>query len=216
MKRNTWITLVAASVLGVGLLAWAFAPRPVEVEAVAATQGPFETAVEEDGRTRVSERYAVVAPIAGRLRRIALREGDAVQAGQALALPLDPRLTLAARLNLAAQRREEGQVAEAVALAREATEIAPELAHGWLHLGLGLRRGGDLAQAIGAYRQALALEPTRSEAHQNLAVALLLVGDVLGARQHFRAAIGHLVAQGRQDEAEALRGRAAALVKLEP
>jgi HlyD family secretion protein len=58
----------------------------VEVEAVAATRGPFETAVEEDGRTRVSERHAVTAPIAGRLRRIALREGDAVQAGQALAL----------------------------------------------------------------------------------------------------------------------------------
>jgi HlyD family secretion protein len=69
-----------------GLLAWAFAPRAVEVEAVAATRGPFETAVEEDGRTRVSERHAVTAPIAGRLRRIALREGDAVQAGQALAL----------------------------------------------------------------------------------------------------------------------------------
>jgi HlyD family secretion protein len=53
---------------------------------VAATRGPFETAVEEDGRTRVSERHAVTAPIAGRLRRMALREGDAVQAGQALAL----------------------------------------------------------------------------------------------------------------------------------
>ncbi len=86
MKRNTWIALVGAGVVAAGLLAWAFAPRAVEVEAVAATRGPFETAVEEDGRTRVSERHAVTAPIAGRLRRIALREGDAVQAGQALAL----------------------------------------------------------------------------------------------------------------------------------
>jgi HlyD family secretion protein len=86
MKRNTWIALVGAGVVATGLLAWAFAPRAVEVEAVAATRGPFETAVEEDGRTRVSERHAVTAPIAGRLRRIALREGDAVQAGQALAL----------------------------------------------------------------------------------------------------------------------------------
>ena len=86
MKRNTWIALVGAGVVAIGLLAWAFAPRAVEVEAVAATRGPFETAVEEDGRTRVSERHAVTAPIAGRLRRIALREGDAVQAGQALAL----------------------------------------------------------------------------------------------------------------------------------
>jgi HlyD family secretion protein len=86
MKRNTWIALVGAGVVATGLLAWAIAPRAVEVEAVVATRGPFETAVEEDGRTRVSERHAVTAPIAGRLRRIALREGDAVQAGQALAL----------------------------------------------------------------------------------------------------------------------------------
>jgi HlyD family secretion protein len=86
MKRNTWIALVGAGVVAAGLLAWAFAPRAVEVEAVAARRGLFETAVEEDGRTRVTERHAVTAPIAGRLRRMALREGDAVQAGQALAL----------------------------------------------------------------------------------------------------------------------------------
>jgi len=86
MKRNTWIALVGAGVVAAGLLAWAFAPRAVEVEAVAARRGLFQTAVEEDGRTRVTERHAVTAPIAGRLRRMALREGDAVQAGQALAL----------------------------------------------------------------------------------------------------------------------------------
>lgn len=86
MKRNTWIALVGGGVLAAAALAWAFAPRAVEVEAVAATRGPFETAVEEDGRTRVSERHAVTAPLAGRLRRIALREGDAVQAGQVVAL----------------------------------------------------------------------------------------------------------------------------------
>ena len=86
MKRNTWITLVGAGVVATALLAWAFAPRAVEVEAVAAARGPFETAVEEDGRTRVRERHAVTAPMVGRLHRIALREGDVVQAGQALAL----------------------------------------------------------------------------------------------------------------------------------
>jgi tetratricopeptide (TPR) repeat protein len=134
---------------------------------------------------------------------------------QALELPLDPRLTIAARLNLAALLREGGQPREAVALAREATRIAPELPHGWLHLGLSLRQGGDLPQAIAAYRQALALEPSRSEAHQNLAVALLLVGDVLGARDHFQEAIRLLRAQGRPDDAAALRRRAAGLVKLE-
>ncbi|MEB3333876.1 MAG: glycosyltransferase [Cyanobacteriota bacterium] len=135
---------------------------------------------------------------------------------QALALPLDPRLTLAARLNLSTQLLDGGLIREAVSLAQDATRLAPELAHGWLHLGLSLRRSGDLPGAIAAYRQGLAIEPTRGDAHQNLAVALLLAGDVWGARRHFGEAIGHLASQGRLDEAEALRSRASALVKLEP
>jgi tetratricopeptide (TPR) repeat protein len=135
---------------------------------------------------------------------------------EALAVPMDPRLTLAARLNLASQLLHQDQTAAAVALALEATHIAPELANGWLQLGLSLRRSGDVAGAIGAYRQALAIEPSRSEAHQNLALALLLAGDVIGARRHFREAIDQLEAQGRRDDALALRRSAGALVKLEP
>lgn len=115
MKRNTWIALAGTVVLAVGLLGWAFAPRPVEVEAVAASRGPFETAVEEDGRTRVIERHAVTAPVAGRLRRMTLREGDAVQAGQALAL-IEPLLT--PLLDERARREQQAHVA-AVQAARE-------------------------------------------------------------------------------------------------
>ena len=134
---------------------------------------------------------------------------------QALALPLDPRLTLAARLNLATLRREAGQAEEAATLAAEATRIAPELAHGWLHLGLSRRQEGDLAGAIEAYRQALVREPGRAEAHQNLGVALLLAGDVFAARNHVQEAIALLRAQGRPAEAEDLRHRAGAVMRLE-
>lgn len=92
MKRSTWTALVAGGAATLALLGWAFAPRPVEVEAVAASRGPFETAVQEDGRTRVRERHVVMAPMAGRLRRITLREGDALQAGQVVAL-IEPLMT---------------------------------------------------------------------------------------------------------------------------
>jgi tetratricopeptide (TPR) repeat protein len=160
------------------------------------------------------ERYELLLHLALARTRTDPRAGEALYR-QALALPLDPRLTLASRLNLAALLRERGEPGEAVALAREATRVAPELAHGWLHLGLSLRRAGEPAAAIVAYRQALTLEPTRAETHQNLAVALLLVGDVLGARQHFREALQLLRAQGRPEDAEALRVRAAGLVTLE-
>jgi HlyD family secretion protein len=86
MKRKTWLYLaVSASTLAAGLF-WAFSPRPIEVEAAPVTQGRFEVTVDEDGRTRLLARYAVSAPLAGRLSRITLREGDAVTEGATLAL----------------------------------------------------------------------------------------------------------------------------------
>ena len=79
MQRRTWVMGGAAVVVLGGLLAWAFAPRAVEVEVAQATQGRFETTVDEDGRTRLRERYVVSAPLAGRLARIGLDEGDTVR-----------------------------------------------------------------------------------------------------------------------------------------
>lgn len=162
-----------------------------------------------------AERYELLLHLA-----LGLRGDDQALAEtlyrEALTMPLDPRLTLAARLNLASQLLDQGHTAEAVALSLEATKIAPELTHGWLQLGLSLRRNGDVTGAIAAYRQALAIEPSRSEAHQNLALALLLSGDVLGARRHLQEAIHHLEDQGRRDEAQALRHSAGTLVKLTP
>jgi len=49
------------------------------------TQGRFETTIDEDGKTRLADRYVVSAPLAGRLARITLREGDAVAAGAVVA-----------------------------------------------------------------------------------------------------------------------------------
>ncbi len=85
MKRKTWITAAALAVALAIVLAWAFAPRPVEVELAAVTQGRFETSIDEDGKTRLADRYVVSAPLAGRLTRITLREGDAVAAGAVVA-----------------------------------------------------------------------------------------------------------------------------------
>lgn len=85
MKRSTWALVGVGSVVVAGLLAWAFAPRPVPVSVARASIGAFETAIEEEGRTRVRERHVVAAPVSGRLQRIVLQEGDAVDAGAVLA-----------------------------------------------------------------------------------------------------------------------------------
>ena len=134
---------------------------------------------------------------------------------EALALPLAPRLSLAARLNLAALLLQQGQLQEAEALCQRATAAAPEISLGWYNLGLIRRRLGYIAGALEAYREARRLQPEHAETHQNLAVALLLGGDIDGARSSFRQAIALLNQQGRSSEAAQLRQQAGAMMKLE-
>lgn len=85
MKTKTWMLGGLGAVLTVAALVWSFVPSPVPVETAAATQGHFESSIEEDGKTRLRDRYVVSAPLAGLLSRVALREGDGVQAGDVLA-----------------------------------------------------------------------------------------------------------------------------------
>ena len=86
MKRKTWVFGTAAVLVSVAALTWAFAPQPVEVELAPVTQGHFETTIDEDGKTRLTDRYVISAPLAGRLARITLKEGDAVDADMPVAL----------------------------------------------------------------------------------------------------------------------------------
>ena len=86
MKTRTWLFTAIGVVGAAALFAWAFAPRPIEVEVAAVTRGPFETTIDEDGKTRLRERYVVSAPLAGVLSRVTLREGDPVEAGAVVAV----------------------------------------------------------------------------------------------------------------------------------
>ena len=74
--------------------------------------------------------------------------------------------------------------------------------------------GSDIAAAINAYTKAIQRHPNHPECHQNLAVALLMGGDIDGARNGFRIALDLLEAQGRNNEAKALRSQVEGLVKL--
>ena len=160
-----------------------------------------------------AERYELLLHLG-----LALTPSDPIESvscyRQALAIPLDPRISLGARLNLAARLMEQGELDEAIRLTQTATQRAPEVALGWYNLGLMQRRRGEIAAALDAYSRALALDPNNASCHQNRAVALLLGGDIDGARSAFRTAIALLEAQGRPDEAQALRQQAGGIVKL--
>jgi HlyD family secretion protein len=82
--RASIITIAVALVI-VAILALAFVPRPVPVEMASVLGGPMRVSLQAEGKTRVRERYVIDAPVAGRVGRIDLREGDVVQAGAVVA-----------------------------------------------------------------------------------------------------------------------------------
>lgn len=130
MKKSTWIWIAVAAA-AVAALAWAFAPRPVEVEIAVVRQGRFEQAIEEDGRTRLKERYTISAPVAARLERIALREGDVVAAGDIVAVLMpvmssivDDRSRREAEARLQATAASVDRAAARIARARIALQEA--------------------------------------------------------------------------------------------
>lgn len=78
--------LAAGAVAAAALVAWALRPAEVTVDVAVVSRGAFEQTVADDGRTRVRDRYVVSAPLAGRIERIGLKAGDAVAAGQLIAV----------------------------------------------------------------------------------------------------------------------------------
>jgi HlyD family secretion protein len=150
---------LGAAVLA-GALAWAFAPRAVEVEAAVVERGRFEQGVEEDGRTRLRERYTISAPVTARLARITLREGDAVKAGDTVAVltPVMSSLFDERSLREAGARLKAADAGIAGAAAREARAVvAQEEARLELQRTERLAREGFLAPSrLDSARLALA------------------------------------------------------------
>lgn len=161
MKLQRKHVFAGAGLLAVaGLAAWAFAPRPVAVETATVINARYEQAIEEDGRTRVRERYTVSSPVGARVLRIALREGDRVRAGDVVAvlLPVMSAMVDERSTREAAARHEAARANVARAAARIArAEVAAQEAQLELHRTEKLAREGFLAAArLDSARLALA------------------------------------------------------------
>jgi HlyD family secretion protein len=127
MSRRNLIALTAGSLL-VAAIVWGFLPKPVAVETAGAARERLEVRVDEEGRTRVVDRYVVSAPVAGYGERLELEVGDQVGQGELLLsiqpLPssvLDPRSRAEAEAAVAAA---EARVRAAERAARAAAATA--------------------------------------------------------------------------------------------
>jgi len=128
MRRGSWIL---AGAIVAGAVVWAFAPRPVEVETATVTRGPFRKTVDEDGKTRVRDRYVVSAPVPGRLLRVDLKSGALVEPGALVArlapaapTPLDARTELEYRERLGTAEATQLRAAASVERASVALDQA--------------------------------------------------------------------------------------------
>ena len=139
--------LVALSV--VSLIVIAFLPSPIKVETARITRGPLQVTVDEEGEARAHDRFVVAAPIAGRLTRVDLHDGDPVLLNQVVAvinpLPIDQReyAEITARVKSAEALKQSAD--QAVEHARADNEQAKR----------DLRRAEDLLEAGVIPRQSL-------------------------------------------------------------
>jgi len=120
--------LAALAATMVALLVWVFLPAPVRVDVGVVKRGRLRVTVDEEGQTRVRDRFVVAAPIAGRVARITFDAGDPVDRGTVVArmqpLPLDPRTRNEAQARLdaavAAQKEADARVEQARAALEQA------------------------------------------------------------------------------------------------
>jgi len=109
LKKHPLIFFIAALITG--LLIWGFWPQPIIVEGIAAKYAPMSVSIEEEGRTRVIDRYVISASVDGVACRQQLKVGDTVKRGQVLlgitplqSQVLDPRSRAQAQAQVAAAR----------------------------------------------------------------------------------------------------------------
>jgi HlyD family secretion protein len=177
----------ALGVLGAALLAaaaWALRPQPIGVQTATVARGSFEQAVAEDGRTRVRDRYVVSAPLAGSLQRIRLKVGDAVHAGQVVAvlLPAAP-----AFLDERAERELSERLGTAQALHRRAVAETQRAGSQLAQARIDLQRSRRLA--VAGFLSAGALEQVE--------LASRTADKTLEAARFAQAAAAHDVEQAR-------------------
>jgi HlyD family secretion protein len=74
--------LIAGVLVVVGIIAAVLWPSSMEVGTTRVVRGPMQVTIDEDGVTRIRDRFVVSAPVAGRLQRVELEPGDEVTAGR--------------------------------------------------------------------------------------------------------------------------------------
>ncbi len=106
--KRRWLPYAAIALLIAGIVAGMW-PKPLPVETATVSVGTLRSTVDEEGKTRIKDRFVVCAPVTGQLRRIPFKAGAEVRANEtviAIIDPLVPTLLDARSRSLAEARRD--------------------------------------------------------------------------------------------------------------
>lgn len=228
---NAWRGRAAYLLLGLAVAAaigYGFMPRPLAVELAQARKGDLAVTVDEEGKTRVRERYAIAAPVAGHARRISLKVGDPVAVGQvvasiepARAASLDPRSRAQAVARLEAARaalqaageNARGAAAEArlaeqelarsesLAQARFLSQAALDQARARLQAGQATRQAAEYAVQVARHE----VEAARAALIQASALAAGAAAETLRVTA---PVAGHVLGVPHESEGAVQAGQA--------
>lgn len=188
-RRLIWFTIL---LLIIAALFYGFRPQPRLVEIAKAARGPMQVSVEEEGKTRVIDRYDISAPVAGTACRVDLDVGDTVEKDQVLitieplqSQALDPRSRAEAQSRVAAaksalraaEQTAKSALAEADLADKELARLKPLTDKG--HIAQGqLDEAATMARSTRAARRSaeFAVDVARYEL-EAVRTALSYTGD---------------------------------------
>ena len=129
LSRRAWLYILSAVIILA--LGYGFMPKAVFIETAEAKRGQMRVVIKEVGKTRVENRFAVSAPVAGYALRIDLDVGDTVRQGQVItrleplrSTVLDPRSRAEAKARVSAAEAALSSSKENAQAAKASAEFA--------------------------------------------------------------------------------------------
>ena len=125
-RWSRWLPWIVGSGL-LALIAVGLLPKPLPAEIAVVARGDLRVTVNEEGMTRVKNRYLIASPVAGQLRRIDWKPGAVVEAGKTVLAVLESGgadILDARSLVQAEARVRAAEAAVAQALAQRARAVA--------------------------------------------------------------------------------------------
>lgn len=128
-RRRLFLLGIAVAILAA--LIYGFRPQPVLVDTAQVSRSGLEVTVEQEGKTRITDRYLITAPVAGHAQRLTLNVGETVHTGQAVVVlepnraeALDPRQRAQAQARVAAAEAAWAGAQERISAAQAASDLA--------------------------------------------------------------------------------------------